>query len=134
MKCLVLVALLYPAAALAGPYDQPYAIITSDTVPSADPLLRPVIVNRVDGETVASASNNKAVAAPGSHKVTVDLPPRKGFRVSTQRTLELLARPCMRYYVVAKLDTPVGQEWQPLVRSSELIAECQKEFRSTETK
>ena len=134
MKYLVLAALLFPATALAGPYDQAYAIITSDATPSADPLLRPVIVNRVDGESVPSSSYNKAVVPPGPHQVTLDLPPRKGFHVATQRTLELVARPCMRYYVVAKLDTPVGQEWQPVVRSSELIAECQRAFRSTETK
>jgi hypothetical protein len=35
--------------AYASPYDQAYAIITSGTAPSADPDLRPVIVNRVDG-------------------------------------------------------------------------------------
>ena len=129
MKSLMLLVLLGATAAYAGPYDQPYAIITSDTAPSADPNLRPAIVNRVDGETVGS--DNRAVVAPGTHQVTVDLPPRKGFRVSTQHTLELATRPCMRYYVVAKLDNPEGQEWTPVVRSAELIDECQKEFRTS---
>jgi hypothetical protein len=115
-------------AAWAGPFDQPYSIITSDRAPSADPLLRPVIVNRVDGEIVGS--DHRPVVAPGTRKVTVDLPPRKGLRVATQRTFDLVARPCMRYYVAAKLDNAEGPEWTPVVRSAELIAECQKQFRT----
>lgn len=130
MERLVALAFLaLPLAAAAGPYDQPYAIITTDTQPSADPNLRPVIVNRVNGETVMSRPN-QAVVAPGKHQVTVDLPPRKGFRIGTQETFELTANACMRYYVAAKLDNPVGQEWKAVIRSSELIGECQKKFRS----
>jgi hypothetical protein len=129
MKSLMLIALLGATAAYAGPYDQPYSIITTDRAPSADPNLRPVIVNRVDGETVSS--DNRPVVAPGTHQVTVDLPPRKGFTVATQRTFELVTRPCMRYYVVAKLDNPVGQEWTPVVRSAELIDDCQRKFRTS---
>ncbi len=132
MKPLLLLALLCAPAVHAGPYDQPYSIITTDTAPSADPNLRPVIVNRVNGETVSS--DNRPVVAPGIHQVTVDLPARKGFKIATQRTFELTTRPCMRYFIVAKLDNPVGQEWTPVVRSAELIGECQKNFRTSERK
>ena len=128
MKPLLAALLLLPAAALAGPYDQPWAIITTDTRPSSDPNLRPVIVNRIDGETVMSRT--PAVVAPGKRQVTVDLPPRKGFKIATQETFELLASPCMRYYIAAKLDNPVGQDWKAVVRSSELIGECAKKFRT----
>ncbi len=120
--------LALPFAAAAGPYDQPWSIVTTDTRPSSDPNLRPVIVNRVDGETVMSRT--PAVIAPGRHQVTVDLPPRKGFKVATQETFELLASPCMRYYVAAKLDTSVGQEWKAVIRSSELIGECASKFKT----
>ncbi|MBK7658181.1 MAG: hypothetical protein IPJ28_03070 [Betaproteobacteria bacterium] len=120
--------LVLPFAAAAGPYDQPWSIVTTDTRPSSDPNLRPVIVNRVDGETVMSRT--PAVIAPGRHQVTVDLPPRKGFKVATQETFELLASPCMRYYVAAKLDTSVGQEWKAVIRSSELIGECASKFKT----
>lgn len=132
MKRMMLLALLAAGPALAGPYDQPYVIITSDRAPAADPNLRYVIVNRVDGESIGS--DNRAVVAPGKREVTVDLPPRKGFTVATQRTFTLPANPCMRYYVMAKLATPVGQEWMPVVRSSELIMECQTKFKTFEQK
>jgi hypothetical protein len=123
------IALAAATAAFAGPYDQPYAIITTDRAPSADAKLRPVIVNRVDGESVGS--DNRAVVAPGTHKVTVDLPPRRGFKVGTQNTFELSASPCMRYYVAAKLENPVTQEWVPVVRTAELMGDCQQKFRTS---
>jgi hypothetical protein len=127
MKRLILAtSILAATAALAGPYDEPYSIITVDRAPSADPLLRRVIVNRVDDVTVMS--DNKAVVPPGSHKVTLDLPPRKGFNLATQYDLALETRPCVRYYVAAKLDSTTTQTWTPVVRSEEPIGECEKKF------
>ena len=124
MKRFVAIALLSVTPALAGPFDQPYSIIETDTMPSADSHLRPVIVNRVDDE---NSQNNRAVVAPGPHKVTIDLPPRKGFR-ATQHTFDLTTEPCMRYYVAARLVSPTLQEWEPVVRYSEPIGECRKKF------
>jgi hypothetical protein len=125
MKPLFLLTLLATTAAWAGPYDQPYSIITTDTAPSADPNLRPVIVNRIDDENVLA---NRGVVAPGAHRVTLDLPPRKGFRLATQETLQLTTKPCVRYYVAARLETPTGQKWAPVVRSEEPIGDCRKKF------
>jgi len=115
-----------PHAMAANPYDSPYSIILTDTAPSADIHLRPVIVNRVDGET--AHFRNEAVVAPGPHKVTVDLPPRKGFHTATQSTFDLDTEPCTRYYVAAKLESSLGQGWSPVVRSRERIGECEKKF------
>jgi len=129
MKRMLAASLLaLPLAAAAGPFDQPWSIVTTDTRPSSDPNLRPVIVNRIDGETVMSRT--PAVVAPGKRQVTVDLPPRKGFKIATQETFELLASPCMRYFVAAKLDNPVGQDWKAVIRSSELIGECAAKFKT----
>ena len=111
--------------AVAGPYDAPYAIIVTDTKPSSDPNLRPVIVNRVDGENTL---DNRAVVPPGRHKATLDLPPRKGFKVATQAELEIDAKPCMRYYVAARLRTQTGQGWEPVIRHAEPIGECVAKF------
>ena len=127
MNKLLLAPLFLATAALAGPYDQPYAIITVDPAKSADPNLRRVIVNRVDDETIMTG--NKAVVAPGKRQVTIDLPPRKGFKQATQTTFEIDAKACTRYYVAAKLDTPTTQTWTPIVRSEEAIGECRKKFK-----
>ena len=127
MKRFLLAPLLVATSALAGPYDQPYSIITTDRARSANHLLRPVIVNRVDEETIMS--NNRAVVAPGMRKVTIDLPPRKGFRLATQHTFEIDAKPCVRYNVAAKLAASTTQDWKPVVRSEEAIGECQAKFK-----
>ena len=124
MKHIVAIAVLSVTPALAGPFDQPYSIIETDTRPSADSHLRPVIVNRVDDQ---NSLDNRAIVAPGAHTVTLDLPPRKGFR-ATQHTFDLTADACMRYYVAARLESPALQEWQPVVRYSEPIGECRAKF------
>src|SRR3954470_9883156 len=125
-SALVLAAVLAATAALAGPYDQAYSIITSDRTASADFKMRPVIVNRVDDRN-ADTRLNQAVVAPGPHQVTIDLAPRKGFPAS-QHTFELVTEPCTRYYVAAALANTVGQEWKPIVRSRERIGECESKF------
>ncbi|APV49919.1 hypothetical protein BWI17_09615 [Betaproteobacteria bacterium GR16-43] len=118
-------AALFAAAALAGPYDQVYSIIATEYKAAADPLERKVIVNRVDGE---NSRNNEAVVAPGLRKVTVDLPPRQGFSQATQHTFDLDAKPCTRYFVVAKLESQVTQGWKPVVKYDEEIKECSAKF------
>jgi len=127
MKRILIATLFAAAPAFAGPYDQPYVIITTDKARSSDANLRPVIVNRVDEVTVMS--DNRAVVAPGKHQVTIDLPPRKGFKLATQHTFELDAKPCTRYNVAAKLDSRTTQEWAPVVRSEEAIGECRSKFK-----
>lgn len=127
MNRILLATLFAATSAIAGPYDQVYSIITTDVARAADPHVIPVIVNRVDDESVAY--RNQAVVAPGAHKVTVDVPPRKGFKLATQHTFDLDTKPCVRYYVAAKLDTLVTQGWTPIVRSEERIGECEKKFK-----
>jgi hypothetical protein len=112
---------------MAGPYDQPYSIIQTERTRSADPDVIPVIINRVDDETIRSHPND-AVIPPGPHKVTVDVPPRKGFHLATQSTFDLVTQPCMRYYVSARLANRVTQAWEPFVRTQERIGECEKKF------
>ena len=126
MKRLFLLPVLFATAAFAGPFDQPYAIIATDPKPAADFLLRPVIVNRVDGE---NAQDHRAIVAPGLRKVTVDLPPRKGFHLATQQTFDLEVKPCVRYHVAAKLESSASQAWKPVIRSQERIGECESKFK-----
>jgi len=114
-----------PVLAVAGPYDQPYSIIETDPIRAADPLVIPVIVNRVDDSN--ALTRNKAVVPPGAHQVVLDVPPRHGF-TATQRRFDLTTEPCMRYYVSARLNNHVTQEWEPLVREKEPIGECKTKF------
>ena len=132
MNRYMIATILLSTSALAGPYDQAYSIVTTDRARSADPNLLPVIVNRVDGETVMST--NEAVVAPGMRKVTIDLPARRGFSQATQHTFDLDVKACTRYYVAAKLDSPTTQTWTPVVRSAEPIGECRSKFKVAEAR
>jgi hypothetical protein len=118
---------LASAPVMAGPYDQPYSIIQTELTRSADPDVIPVTINRVDDETIRSRPND-AVVPPGPHKVTVDVPPRKGWHLATQNTFDLVTEPCVRYYVSAKLASRTTQQWEPFVRNKERIGECEKKF------
>jgi hypothetical protein len=127
MKHLLIAIVLSPLAAFAGLYDAPYSIIQTDASRSSDHLIRPVLVNRVDD--VNAQYDNRAVVAPGKHAVTVDLGARQGFHLPTQVTFELETKPCMRYYVVARLEATTSQKWTPVVRSEERIGECEAKFK-----
>jgi hypothetical protein len=127
LACALALGVLAAAPAMAGPYDQPYSIIQTERTRSSDPDVIPVIINRVDDETIRSRPND-AVVAPGPHQVTVDVPPRKGFHLATQNTFDLVTEPCTRYYVSARLRTRTTQDWEPFVRNKERIGECQKKF------
>ena len=126
MKRLPWSLLLVSTAVSAGLFDQPYSIIQSDPLRSPDPLLRAVIVNRVDDRN--ALPDNRAVVDPGRHAVTIDLPPRKGFHTATQTTFELETKPCTRYYVAARLESQTSQRWTAVVRSEEPIGECAAKF------
>ncbi len=130
MKRILIAASVLCAAAAAtaatGPFDQPYSIIENDTVRSADPNVIGVIVNRVDEHN--AMPGNRAVVPPGTHQVTVDVPPRKGFHTASQHTFTLVTEPCTRYYLSAKLASQVTQQWDPIVRSKERIGECETKF------
>src|SRR5690348_624376 len=97
MKRLLLAGLVIAAcdACAASPYDEPYSIITIDTIGSADFHIKPVLVNRVDGEN--SVQFNKHVVPPGTHEVVIDLAPRGGFHLATQQVMTLRTEPCVRY-------------------------------------
>jgi hypothetical protein len=127
IACAAALGLIAAASAMAGPYDQPYSIIQTELTRSADPDVLPVTINRVDDETIRSRPND-AVVPPGPHKVTVDVPPRKGFHLATQNTFDLVTEPCMRYYVSARLASRTTQQWEPFVRTTERIGECEKKF------
>jgi hypothetical protein len=129
MKPLFTAALLAAAGAAwaASPYDEPYSIITIDEIRPADFHIKPVFVNRVDGEN--SVQFNKHVVAPGSHEVVIDLAPRGGFHLATQQVMMLRTEPCVRYNLAARVENSISQKWEPLVRSTEPITECQAKFK-----
>jgi len=129
MKRLVIAAFICSAGAAfaASPYDQPYSIITIDRIKPADYHIKPVFVNRVDGEN--SIERNKHVVPPGDHEVVIDKSPQGGFHEPTQRIMKLTTEPCVRYNLAARVENSLTQEWEPFVRSTEPIGECKAKFK-----
>jgi hypothetical protein len=126
MKTIALSPLLLAAACASSPFNQPYAEIWADRAPAADPNVVPVVLNRIDDRTTLYPDH--AVVPPGHHVLTVDVPPRAGFTLPTQEDVALDAEPCTRYFLAARLDTPVTQEWKPVVRAVEPIGECRAKW------
>ncbi len=127
MKRIIAATFIATAATIsfAGPYDQPYSqIMTERHFPSPDPDVLPVLINRIDDQTVYEP---KGTVTPGLHQVTVDLQPRRGFP-ATQVTFPLDAKVCTRYYIAAKLKSRTLQEWEPFVRIEEALPDCAKRF------
>ena len=124
---IVLATLAATGACAMSPYDEPYSIITVDTIRAADYHIKKVFVNRVDGHN--SVERNKHVVPPGTHEVTLDIPPVRGFHVPRQQTFTLKTEPCVRYNLAARVETDLSQKWEPLVRSTEPIGECRAKFR-----
>jgi hypothetical protein len=111
----------------ASPYDEPYSIITVDRIRTADIHLKPVFVNRVDGEN--SVERNRHVVAPGTHEVVVDMAPVRGFHLPRQKTFTLRTEPCVRYNLAARVASDLSQPFEPVVRSTERIGECAAKFK-----
>jgi len=126
VKRLILASLFASGAVLAGPFDQPYSQVLTDRKPSADPNVIPAIINRIDDVQV----HNKGVIAPGMHKITVDVPPRKGYP-ATQVSFDLETKPCTTYYVNARLKSRTLQEWEPFVKYTERLKDCEAKFNVT---
>ncbi len=116
-------SVLVTAPALAGPYDQVYSLVTVEFVKSTDFKLRPVILNRIDGD---SSVRTQEAVAPGKHLVVADLPPSKAHheKIATQHSLEIDMQPCTRYYIAARLTDEVTRHWSLVIRDQDKIGEC----------
>jgi hypothetical protein len=123
----LLSSLFIHTSALAGPYDQPYAIISVEFIKSANDKIQPLILNRIDDQ---STTRREEAVAPGKRLVVADLPSdRKKFeRLATQKQMEIDAKACTRYYFAAKLTDLTTRRWELVNVRTETIGECQAKF------
>ncbi len=83
-----------------------------------------VIIISVDGEHRLQSRGFPMMITPGPHKIVVQAPPTPGNHFGEQRTLELNAEPCTRYWLEARKPTRVTSDFTPAVNYSERIAAC----------
>ena len=118
-----LLVTVFPA--LAGPYDQPYALVESGWRSAVRREL-PIYLHTVDGK--APVNKRRSDLSPGKHQIDVYLPTRVGPTTKQHRIVEIDAAACMRYRIVAHYDNLTHIEWTPVVYS-ERVGECERKFR-----
>jgi hypothetical protein len=118
-------ATLAASGALAGPYDQPYALVeAADRSPTREEF--PPAITQIDGESTRNPRKSDPIA-PGKRRVSVRFETARAVQSPAEATreLELDLAPCTRYRIAARR---VGAtNWEPRVYS-EAIPECASKF------
>ncbi len=83
-----------------------------------------VTIIRVDDQDYIQRGDAPIRIEPGLHRIVVQGPPTAGFRFGEQRTLTLDVKPCTRYWLEAKKDNALSQDFVPRVNYEEPIPGC----------
>ena len=119
-------AALAASSALAGPYDQPYALVeAADRSPNREEF--PAAVTKIDGKSTRNTRRSDPIE-PGKHRVTVRFETARVAQspAETSRELEMDLEGCTRYRIAARRVDSTN--WEPKVYS-EPIGECAKKFK-----
>lgn len=117
---------LAASAALAGPFDQPWATVQSGAA-SEVRKEDPVAIIKIDGVDSLHTDRSQPLA-PGKHTIRVHYETAFGVVGDKARELELDLKPCTRYRIVAQYRTRTRPDWTPKVYR-ERIGECRAKFR-----
>ncbi len=121
-----MLATLAVPAALAGMYDQAYAIVESRNASELRNEAR-LSVSKVDGQSTRNPRKTDPIA-PGKHRLTLHFESARGRFSPEFQEIEIELEPCTRYSVVANYESKTGPHWKPKVYS-EPIGECVKKFK-----
>jgi len=117
--------LLAAGTALAGPYDQPYAIVERGD-PSETRKEATLAISKIDGTSTRDPRRSDPIP-PGKHVVSLHFESARGEFRPESLDVEIALEPCTRYRIVANYVSKSGGEWKPKVYS-EPIGECRKKF------
>ena len=118
-------ALFVATGALAGPYDQPYAVVEAGDANAAREEFVPAI-SQVDGKSTRNVRKTDPIP-PGRHRITVRFETARATQSPAEvaREVEMDLEACMLYRIVAKRTG--GTNWEPKVYS-EPLGECVRKF------
>lgn len=117
--------------AVAGPYDQPWAMVE----PGANSEVRKesrLAITKVDGESTRNPRKPDPIA-PGKHVITVHFETGRNVTKEPYRDIQMDLEGCTRYRIVAAYESKSSPEWKPKVYS-EPIGECVSKFKKKEGK
>jgi hypothetical protein len=83
-----------------------------------------VIIISVDGTSYIERPGAPVRVEPGVRSIVVQGPATAGFRFGEQRTLKLDVQPCTRYFLEARKQNSLSQDFEPRVNYTEPIAGC----------
>ena len=114
--------------ALAACTTAPLSFLVGRPLTKTDMTLYPVRIVSVDG---AHDYNVPAAIAPGVHEVVLEAAPGRGALNGVQKTFTLEIKPCTRYFLAARRDSPMSSDWALVVDSTETVGGCspEEEFR-----
>lgn len=125
-RTLMLAAAAWVATALAGPYDQAYAIVESGDNSQVRKESR-LSITKVDGKSTRNGRRSDPIG-PGKHLITVHFESARGLAGDQDRELQMELDACKRYRIVASYESVTGPKWEPKVYS-EPISECVRKFK-----
>ncbi len=113
------------AALLAGcATADTFSYIQGQRLKNAELNTFDVTIIRVDDRDYIQRGDAPIRIEPGLRRIVVQGPPTAGFRFGEQRTLTLDVKPCTRYWLEAKKDTALSQDFAPRVNYEEPIPAC----------
>ena len=120
IKLAALAAVVALSAGCAG-IKQPYSQVDGRKYFAANIDTYPVLIIRIDDRDTL---DNPTFIEPGVRKVVVQGPPDGASRFGQQRTFELNAEPCKRYYLVAVKATRIATDFTVKIDYEEPIGGC----------
>jgi len=114
------------ASSGGGMYSQPYALFEPNEGSGVQEL-RPAFIMSIDGKSRGIRDNGDPVE-PGKRKVELSLPGPMGVSNPKYETVEVDAKPCVRYRFGARRDSPTARDWYATIEAREPIGECLKKF------
>ncbi|MFC4159572.1 hypothetical protein [Chitinimonas lacunae] len=88
----------------------------------ADMHLYPVKVVAIDGKSVISDDPVRAEA--GERRLKLITAPVGGFYLPPEKVVPFTIAPCKRYYLAARRDSPLQQDFELVVQDVEPLAGC----------
>jgi hypothetical protein len=86
----------------------------------ADIHTYPTVITHVDGQTVMLRTD-PVMVTPGPHLIQLVAAPTAGFRFARVRELQIQVEPCRRYYIVARRENRLQQDWDPAIDQVETV-------------
>lgn len=120
-------AALLTACAASGP--SPYAVVTGERPTVSDPTVESVLIVGVNGRLEMRGLSEVRVE-PGPVWLSVRTTRRDGRpKRVREASVVLNAKPCMRYFVIARHESQFAEEpWSAQVSQQEPIRECLDQF------